>query len=494
MNLFKRIKVAAKLIFNRLDAARHDISRSYRHAPTQDARFDVTQSERNVIVGKARDFEANNPTAQKLGSVFVDYVVGANGLPVMPASSDLEWNKRAKAYFSNTAQFIDLCSRQNFGVLQGQIAWRWFFDGEIFILKTRGQAADGKWFPRIQLIESHLIGTPPSLAKEEGKTIIDGVVIDKNGRPTGYWKKESSKSDQWRLIDAKDIIHVFEPSRPGEYRGLTFLHAVMNLLHDLDDIQKLEMQCAKRNAVDAVIIETATGEADMEESIRSGGESTGSDGKIRKSHYEDVFGASARYMFQGDKVHQNPGERPSATTIEHWNVVMSQICMGVGISKQLVYPYSIQGTIGRFDIDSCAVFFRSRSAVIQAAVREIFIYVVGWGIRAEKTLADPPFDWTSVSIRPPQAPNADIGYKTNAVISMLEAGGTNFDLMYGPLGLDWQEEVTKLADQRKFIKELAASRGLEVAEIIHDATAVLKARGDAMKTETENQAKEEADA
>lgn len=456
MRFLRRLYAAAKwVVLNKLEAAQYSISRSLRHTPAQDARFDVRQAERNVVTGKARDFEANNWLAQRLGSTFVDYTVGANGLQVMPASSDPEWNKRNKVNFNQFAERPDLCSRQNLGILQGQIAWRWFFDGEMLILKTRGQSKNGKTQPRIQLIESHRVGTPPSLSKEEGRTIIDGVKIDGNGRPVGYYIKDSSDSNTYRLVDAEDIIHVFEPTRPGEYRGTSFLAPVINQLHDLDDLQKLEMQAAKRNASDAVIIETATGEADAEELLRNDGNTTASaDGKVRKQHYEDIFGATARYIYSGDKVHQNPGERPSATTIEHWQLVISQICIGAGIPKQLVFPYSIQGTIGRYDIDAAAVTFRARSGVIAQALREIYIYVTQWGIKTEKEIADPPFDWVNASIRPPRSPNADIGRNSAAAIANLENGLTNYDIEFGALGLDWREEFVKLKEQQDFAKSI----------------------------------------
>ncbi len=489
---------AIRRIFSRKPQARLDAAqtwspnRSYRHAPTQDARFDVRQADRNIVAGKARDFEANNAVAQKLGSVFVDYTVGCNGLPVMPASGDSKWNETAKINFNLFAQFPDLCSRQNFGILQGQIAWRWFFDGEIFILKTRGQSADGRWFPRVQLIESHLVGTPPTLAKEEGKTVIDGVAIDKNGRPTGYWVKESSDSNTYRLVDAKNIIHVFEPARPGEYRGLSFLHAVMNDLHDMDDLQKLEMQAAKRNASDERIIETATGEANDEDLVRSGGQVSDADGKKRQNDYEQIFGASTKYLFTGDKLHQNAGERPSVTSREYWDYLTAKICIGVGISKQLVFPYSIQGTIGRFDIDSTSVYFRSRSAVIQAAVREIYIYVIGWGIRTEAALNDPlPPDWTNVSIRPPRAPNADVGRNSAAMIAELATGATTMDAIYGAQGLDWKQELKQRAQEAAYIQALAIEFNVTAGEISQNAADALVKHADALEAESAKQSEDD---
>lgn len=469
--------------------------RSWIPTSKPEPRFDVTASVRTVIAAKAFHFECNNALAQALGSTFVDYTVGASGLVLMPAATDSTgWNDRAKKYWNDTTPHLNLKTRHHFGCDQGLMAWRWFFDGEIFILKTRAQDAAGKWRPRIQLIESEFICTPPDLYAQEGKTVVDGIAIDANARPKGYWLKENTDPMRglvtFRLVDAKDIIHIFEPSRPGQMRGISFLHAVLNDLHDLDDLQILEGQAAKQNAKVSKFIETATGEFDPNDDARripgTGGTADTGDGKQRMEYYSETLGAEWRALFAGDKVHQNAGERPSETSRQYWNYLTAKICYGVGWSPVVTFSDWIsgpQGTVVRGDYDRAAVYFRSRSAVIAAACREVYIYVIGWGIRTERDLADPPADWTNVTIRPPRAVNVDVGRNSAATLAELSVAATNYELIFSSQGLDADEQLDKAGYFARKIRDIADKYKVTPGEVSANVAEVLKQNAEAIASE-----------
>lgn len=508
MNLWQKLKLSAAIllpnVFGHFRATEWTPFRSTRRSHPQDARFNVTQSSRTIIAEKAKDFEDNNAVAQRLGEVFVNYTVGPQGLVLIPNSTDKNWNDAAKIYWNNTANFIDLKSRQNFGCLQSLIAWRWCFDGEIFILKTRGVAADGRTYPRIQLIEYHLVSTPPERARDEGKTIVDGVEIDSNGRPTGYWVKDSSVSTVFRFIDAKDMIHVFEPTRPGQYRGMSFFHAAINYLERLDDLQELEFRAVTDAAEKSTFVKTATGQMPIG---MSGGGMPGDGFSInapvagqslsaRSDELRESIGGRTVALGLNEDVSQFTPVRPTESTRYLWSYLTSCTCSAFGIPKLVCFSEWLdkpQGTVVRGDYDIAAQFFRSRSAVIAASCREVYIYVMGWGIRTDSSIADKPGDgsWVNVTIRPPRAVNVDVGRNASADIAGLAAGTTNYDLLYAPQGLDWQEELTKLADQVKFVNDLAAKRGLQPAEIREQAAIVLSKAKEALAAETTRQQQED---
>lgn len=77
---------------------------------------------------------------------------------------------------------------------------------------------------------------------------VDGLLTDTNGRPTGYAVHSEEESGKYKLVEvvpAERVWHLFEPQRPCQYRGISFLAPVLNALHDLDDLWKLEMEVAK---------------------------------------------------------------------------------------------------------------------------------------------------------------------------------------------------------------------------------------------------------
>lgn len=461
-----RLVLAARLLLNRYEAGvRYGTSRSYIPGWVQDARFDADASTRDEILRKARYFEKNSGLVNRLADLFEQFTVGATGLQLIAASSDEDWNVAATAAWRGWEPFADQCSRQPFGVLQSLIARRWFIDGEIFILKTRGKnREDEPARPRVQLIESHRVGTPSKLAAEEGRRIIDGVEVDGRGRPVAYHVRDGFNDDEYRRIPADQIIHVMEPTRPGEYRGLSFFAPVMNELHDLDDLHILEMLAAKDAAEKSTIYETISGELDQtSEGIRrerfsqATQNSTGTDTTENKTRYaKQTLGGRVMTIKLGEKVTQFASNRPTVTQQWYWDYLTGEICAGVGISKLLAYPYSMQGTVTRADLDVMAGFFRSRSEVLAGVFTEVRNYVMDWETKNTVEVSDPPVDWRKVTVRPPRSVNVDVGRNSNAMIAEYDAKLRSAEDIFAELGHDYRDKFRQIA------KEEAMKVALEV--------------------------------
>lgn len=462
MNLFRKIADWFRHLFNRYEGAQFNPSRSMVQSAYGDARFDASASTRKELARKARYFEQNNAIVNRLADLFECYTVGT-GLVLTPSSSEPDWNQKAKEWWDGWCANCDLTSRASFGTIQSLAARTWFIDGECFIPLTRGESGR----PRIQLLEGHLCATPDQLAAQEGKTICDGVVLQPNGRPAAYYfgKQDGNQIVFGAPANADFIVHVFEPSRAGMYRGLTFLYPVINDLHDLDDLQLLEMQAAKQHAEVSRVITTENGEWNAAAMRRaavntgSGGDSKGSSND-RTEHYQNIYGAKTMVLKRGDDMKLLASARPSVVTQQYWDSLTAKVCAGVGIPAVLVFPESMQGTVYRGALDSANAFFRARSAVLASAFERIYVYAMGWAVRNERALADPPADWARVSIRPPRAVNVDVGRNSSAMIAELEARTTNYELIYAPLGLDWREEFRKLKEQQDY----AASIGLDLGQ------------------------------
>ena len=125
------------------------------------------------------------------------------------------------------------------------------------------------------------------------------------------------------------------------------------------------------------------------------------------------------------------------------------------ISALLVFPFSLQGTVTRADLDTAAAFFRSRSAVFAAVIREIYIWVMGWAVKYDRALDGAPENWWQVTIRPPKAVNVDTGRQSQAVLEELEAGTRTYQDVCAELGHDWRHVLRQKAVEAKFINDLA---------------------------------------
>ena len=443
---------------DRYEGAANSIRRSFLDTSYTSVRFDVTASTRQQIVRKSRFFEQNNAVMNRLGDLFENYTVGSN-FSVQPASSDPDWNLRAKRWWDTWSRYPDIGSRQSFGTLMSLAARGWFYDGESFILLTKGDSGR----PRLQLIEPQQVATPNG--KENDVDVFDGVRFDtKTGRALSYYIGQESQQGQLqdiRSISSDSIIHIYEAQRAGQLRGLPFVACVINDLHDLDDLQKLEMESCKLASSVAQVIKTASGEVQAT-SLRSG--VAGSQGTAQ-TYYENVFGSTVKVLKSGDEFEQFQADRPNVNMREYWRQLTEKVCAGVGIPYVLVFPEGMQGTVYRGALDMSSVWFRSRHQVMASAARRIWEYVMEYAIRVDPSLQDSPDDWYEVAIQAPRAPNVDVGRNSAAQLAELEAGVTTYDEIYGARGIDWRSALEAKAQQAKHIRDLALKYGIDVSEI-----------------------------
>jgi capsid protein len=247
----------------------------------------------------------------------------------------------------------------------------------------------------------------------------------------------------------------------------------MNDLHDLDDLQQYEMTAAKDAASVTNVITNAAGEAMSAAQMRRTKlqvQTTDASGnpvtKNADQYFEVLTGARNVMLKNGEDMKQFQSNRPSVATREYWDYLTAKICAGVGISRLLVFPYSMQGTVTRADLDVSAVFFRSRSKIIETAFREIYIWVMQWACTFDSRLAGyPKADWFKANARPPRSPNVDVGRNSAAVIAETEAGLRTYQDNYAELGEDWRQQFEQRAQERAYAHQLAEKYGLDVNEI-----------------------------
>jgi lambda family phage portal protein len=461
MNLFQRLQAATRFIVApkaRYEGARHSTQRSTLHGSVQAASFDIDPYTRYELVRRSRYFERNNAFVNRIADLFEQYTVG-QGLAFFPSSSDTAWNAAALNYWRDWQRFADLSSRLSFGSLQGIIARALFVDGEMFVILTRGETGN----PRIQLVESHRVETPPIQA---ARKIIDGIEVDDRGRPVAYWitNEDDQRKKTFQRVEAEFVVHVFEPGRPGQYRGLPALYPVMNDLHDLDDLQIFEMQAAKAASKVQNVIKTKEGEVTDDDIIR--GTVTGSDGTERTAYYKDVFGGEIAVLKHGDEFNQFQVERPSAATSGYWDYLTAKVCAGIGVPKEIVLPTSMQGTSMRSVLDIANAFFRSRSAVIADHLRRVYEYVIETGIRTDPALSGRPDDWYRSTFRAPRSINVDVGRNSAAAVAEFKTGMRTLQSIYAETGEDWREQLRQKAAEIAYAQELATEFNLQRAEIM----------------------------
>lgn len=445
----------ARQIVNRYEGAYQTQGRSVIPGVNLGVQREMPRWTRESLVKKANHFEQNNGLVNRMADLFETYTVG-RGLVYHPSSSNPTWNAAAKKEWDYWSKLPDLSSRHKLGTIEGLAARAWFIQGECFIHLTQGSTG----IPRIQLFEGYLVQTPPSLMAD--KMVVDGVRMDENGRPISYYV---GTDDHLGVVGnfvekkADDIIHIFEPSRPGQVRGLPFVYPIVNTLHDLEDLQMLEMRAAKQAARIAIITKTESGELEADEFLRNGGSSESTTDPERTAYYRESLGGEELVMKHGDSMEQFRSDRPSVVTMDAWRMMKADACTGVGIPYVLVYPDSMQGTVYRGSLDMASAWFQARHQVLADAFERVYGYVIGVKQYTVPALAGAPKDYGSVKIHPPKSPNVDVGRNSQALLSEIAAGIKSPQTVIGADGRDWREVYQECSEAQDF----ADSLGLNIA-------------------------------
>lgn len=480
MRLFlpiQRLALVAGLKFfawlGNYEAAQRSRDRSFISGWVQDARFDVDAHTRFELVRVARSFERNNPIVSRMCDVFEQYTVGPSGLRFTPASSSDRWNARMSEVWAEFCTDCDISSHWSLGMFQAMAARRWFVDGEVFIYLTR----EGRR-PKVQLIESQRVATPPNRAHLEGQRIFDGIEIDpKTGRPVAYWVRNSFLGDTFERIPAELIEHVWDPDRPWQLRGVPLITPALVDLHDLDDLQILEKRAAKKMASIAAVFKKRAGQFSpgdfrrQQLGIEAKTASTQADTEEQRTRsIKDVLGGEVAAIHTDEDIVQPDRKSPGIVQERFWDYLAGRACIGAGMPKQLILPYSIQGTIGRADIDIAAASFRAKSAVLQAAFARVYQYVVDSVAPYDRVLADKPGDYRKVSVRAPRSINVDVGYNTEAMLKELEAGTTTLEEVWGNKGEDYRERDAQITREEamRIIRKAKALRAAKEAAKRYD--------------------------
>lgn len=455
-----RSAVASVWISNRYDGAYNEGGRSNIGGPIRGSRFDISKETRLAIVKKSRDFECNSQILNRLADLFEQYTCGG-GMQFQPASSDEDWNKSAKKFWEEWCQLPETASRHHCGTLQSLSARNWFIDGEAFILLTKGSS----WIPRILLIESHLVASPPD--KVSDPNVFDGVQLDEaTGRPVAYFvgreTKERSVTDL-KPVPADNIVHIWEPSRPQQVRGLPFIYPCINLLHDLKDLHIMEILKARQLARVAIKRTTETGKLDPDDLQREGVTAIATDDPSRIEYYRQSIGGEEIVMKHGDEFDAVRSDVPSATTVAGWCHMEARVCAGVGIPYCIVFPESMQGTVYRGALDMAHAWFQCRHRVLADGWRRVYEHVMGAARYHVPELRDPPSDWKNVRIHPPKAVNVDVGRNSNAMLAELAAGSLTYSEIFGQKGQDWREGLTQRKTEQDFIESLGLK--LQVSQV-----------------------------
>lgn len=266
----------------------------------------------DAIIGQLVDRACNN--------------IVRTGFCVEPDTGNANLDKRLWELWSawaNNPRACDETGRFTFGKLTWLALRHRFIDGDCFGVPNR--------HGRMELIEAQRCATP-SFSRR--KDIHCGVQTSASGRPEMYWfappetRSLRLRIDQYRQIAAFNgedlplIFHVFDASRMSLYRGVTALHAVMDIAGQFDDLNFAKLVQAQVCSYIAAFIE-GDGPVVFGEQTNSG------DANDREE--QKLAPAAILRMRKGEKMTPFSPAVPNAEFFEHVKLLLALIGLPFGM-------------------------------------------------------------------------------------------------------------------------------------------------------------------
>ena len=239
-------------------SARHMLARAYEGASRADgwrprragasARADYLADARELR-HRARALVSNVPYIAQAVNVMVSCTVGQGIMPRWVGDADGAVARRWDAW----VPVADYDGLLDFYGLQGKAWGAMKVDGEVLV-RLRERRTGPTTVPlQLQLLEIDWLDTGRTELRAGGNEVIAGVEYNARGERAAYYLFDRHPGDvgfQSRLresqrVPADEIIHLFNPARPGQQAGISALAPVIGPVRDLHVYEDAEQ--ARKN-------------------------------------------------------------------------------------------------------------------------------------------------------------------------------------------------------------------------------------------------------
>jgi len=239
----------------------------------------------HTLRNRSRELVRNNGWATRAVRHLTNASVGSSGMLATPVQGSDALQATVSELWGDWTKStaIDPEGRLTFAALQSLIVRECFESGEVLLRRRRRRVSDSLPVPfQIQLLEPDHIDTSRTERRTNGNVIIQGVEYNRIGRRVAYWLFPSHPGDSIPLhgprlvaerVAAKDIIHLFEPLRVGQVRGVPRGAPALIRHRDFDEYEDASLVRAKIAAMTVAFItndvdgKPATGYGDADETL-----------------------------------------------------------------------------------------------------------------------------------------------------------------------------------------------------------------------------------
>lgn len=203
----------------------------------------------HTMRNRCRDLARNNEWCASAVDSLVANVTDPGIMPISKAENT-EFRAALRKLWADWGEVADAHGILSWDLLVG-LAYRSMIEsGEVFIRIRSRRTADGLPVPmQVQVIEADHV--PADYTRTvNGNKIIAGVEFDKLGRRIAYWMYpehpgesivQGGMSIMPVRVDASEVIHLFDPKRPGQVRGYPQIVPVLVRMQNLGKYEDAEL-------------------------------------------------------------------------------------------------------------------------------------------------------------------------------------------------------------------------------------------------------------
>ena len=245
---------------------------TYPESPDNDILWDIDD-----LRAKSRNLYMNNELAGAALKKMRTKIVGTGLLPKPNINYQIagitkeqarEYEKIIKAKFNAWASSTnaDFNRMHDFFTIQALVQLSWIMNGDAFVIPKRKKRAGVEIELCLQMIEADRIVNPRFTYNQ---LIKGGIEFAPNGDLLKYYIADRHPGDGYSEIKGypvfnslgrRNILHIFEPERVGQRRGVPLLASIIYPIKNLGRYKEAELIAAAINASLGFIIETKDAE------------------------------------------------------------------------------------------------------------------------------------------------------------------------------------------------------------------------------------------
>jgi lambda family phage portal protein len=203
-----------------------------------------------TLRNRARDAARNDWAGRAIPQRWAANMVGT-GILARPKTTNADLRETLRNLWDDWTEVCDADGVLDLYGLQNMVARNWIEAGEVFVRLRPRRPEDGLPVPlQIQVIEADMVPATDSRAPN-GNEIRQGIEFNAFGQRIAYWLHRAHPGDGMgdtgtlTRVPAEFLLHIYEPSRAGQLRGVSDLAPILARLRGVGDFDDAVLERQK---------------------------------------------------------------------------------------------------------------------------------------------------------------------------------------------------------------------------------------------------------